>query len=224
VFCQNYDTSHGHEGRKLAAAELAHLFLRLQAAGCHNINLVTPSHVVPQILEALPIAIEEGFSLPLVYNTSGYDSRETLRLLDGVVDIYMPDFKLWTAEVAARYLLAEDYPAVAREAIVAMHRQVGDLMVDEDGLALRGLLVRHLVLPGMLADTRAIVHYLVQEISPHAYLNLMDQYHPAGQVPGDARFSAVDRYLNRAEFTQALKLARKAGLWRLDPWPILGDK
>lgn len=222
VFCQNYETSHGQEGQELTAEELAQLFLGLEAAGCHNVNLVTPSHVVPQILEALPLAMERGFHSPLVYNTSGYDSLDTLRLLEGVVDLYMPDFKLWSVSASERYLLAGDYPAVAREAVREMYRQVGDLVVDERGIALRGLLVRHLVMPGMLDDTAAILGFLARDVSVDTYLNLMAQYYPAGQVPGSGLYASIDRGLERGEFNQARRLALRAGFWRLDPWPDTG--
>jgi len=153
----------------------------LQDAGCHNINLVTPTHVVPQILEALPVAVEMGLEIPLVYNSSGYDSVETLRLLDGIVDVYMPDFKFWDPEVSRRFCDAEDYPGVAQAAIREMHRQVGDLVIDADGIARRGLLVRHLVMPGGAAGTREVMRFLAREVSPNTYVNLMDQWRPAGE-------------------------------------------
>src|SRR5262249_32610223 len=155
--------------------DLARVMLSLQRKGCHNINFVTPEHVAPQIVEALPFAIRMGLRLPLVYNTSSYDSQESLHVMDGLVDIYMPDFKLWDNEMSREYLAASNYPDVARGVIAEMHRQVGDLMVDEDGLALRGLLVRHLVMPGRLDDTRNIARWLA-ELSRDTYLNVMDQY------------------------------------------------
>jgi putative pyruvate formate lyase activating enzyme len=216
VFCQNYELSHLGEGNEVTASELAGQMLRLQAAGCHNINLVTPSHVVPQILEALPLATEGGLQLPLIYNTGGYDSVETLRLLDGVVDIYMPDFKLWDPQHCRKYLTTADYAEAARAALREMHRQVGDLIVDEDGLALRGLLVRHLVMPGLLDDTQAILQFLAEQLSPDTFVNVMSQYRPAGRALLDLRFSAIRRPLASTEYRQALRLARAAGLWRLD--------
>ncbi len=179
-------------------------------------NLVTPSHVVPQILEALLIAVPAGFHLPLVYNTGSYDGLQTIRLLEGVVDIYMPDFKLWDPASCREYLRAEDYAEVARNAIKAMHEQVGVLSVDENGLALRGVLVRHLVMPGMLEDTRAILRWLATELSPDTYVNLMDQYRPAHQAETEPQFAEINRRVSRAEFRQAEELATAAGLWRLD--------
>jgi putative pyruvate formate lyase activating enzyme len=218
VFCQNFDLSQRADGTEVTAAELAGMMLDLQAAGCHNLNFVTPEHVVPQILEALPLAIAGGLRLPLVYNTSAYDSAESLRLMDGVVDIYMPDFKLWHAEHCAKYLCARDYADAARVAIGAMHGQVGELKVDEDGLALRGVLVRHLVMPGLLDDTREILRWLAAECSPDTYVNLMDQYRPAYKAETDSRFAAINRRLQWAEYEQALEHAREAGLWRLDKY------
>jgi putative pyruvate formate lyase activating enzyme len=216
VFCQNFEISQLAEGRELDAGQLTAVMLRLQEAGCHNINFVTPEHVVPQILEALPGAIADGLRLPLVYNTGAYDSLESIRLLDGVVDIYMPDFKLWDPQHCAKYLRARDYAASARAAIQAMHNQVGVLCRDEEGLALRGLLVRHLVMPGMLEDTRAILRWLANELSPDTYLNLMDQYHPAHKAETEPQFSGINRCLSRSEFDRAVVFAGAAGLWRLD--------
>src|SRR5262245_32943421 len=175
VFCQNFETSQVGEGEELDARGLARLMLSLQRQGCHNINLVTPEHVAPQIVEALPHAIATGLRLPLVYNTSAYDSLDSLRVLDGLVDVYLPDFKLGGEAASRQYLSAVNYPRAAREAIGAMHRQVGDRKADEDGLALRGVLVRHPVMPGRLEDTRRIAGWLAA-LSPDAYLNLMDQY------------------------------------------------
>ena len=215
VFCQNFDISQQGDGAEVTAAALARLMLDLQAAGCHNINFVTPEHVVPQILEALPPAIEGGLRLPLVYNTSAYDSLESIRLLDGVVDIYMPDFKLWEPEHCAKYLTARDYADAARDAIRTMHAQVGELKVDEDGLALRGVLVRHLVMPGLLDDTREIMRWL-SALSRDTYINVMDQYRPAYKVETESRFAAINRRLDNAEYEQAIELARAAGLWRFD--------
>jgi putative pyruvate formate lyase activating enzyme len=189
------------------------MMLELQARGCHNINFVTPEHVVPQILEALPLAIEGGLRLPLVYNTSAYDSLHSLQLMDGVVDVYMPDFKLWDPERCRRLLRAPDYPEAARAAIAAMHAQVGPLRVDEDGLALRGVLVRHLVMPGMLEDTREIMAWL-GALSPDTYVNVMDQYQPAWKTVGMA--GDLGRRLRPREMAQAEALARAAGLWRFD--------
>jgi len=215
VFCQNYAISHLGEGRPVPPQALAAMMLHLQDAGCHNINLVTPEHVAPQILEALPLAVEAGLDLPLVYNTSAYDAMDCLRLLDGVVDIYMPDFKCWDREVARRYLLAPDYPEVAQASIAEMHRQSGDLVFDERGLALRGLLVRHLVMPEGLAGTVDVMRWLAASVSPDTYVNLMDQYAPAGKV-GASRFPELNRRITADEYRDALASARGAGLWRFD--------
>jgi putative pyruvate formate lyase activating enzyme len=216
VFCQNCDISQQGDGTEVTAEELARLMIELQAAGCHNVNFVTPEHVVPQILEALVIAVGRGLQLPLVYNTSAYDSLESLRLMDGLVDIYMPDFKLWHAEHCAKYLMARDYPDAARSAIAAMHAQVGELKVDEDGLALRGVLVRHLVMPGLLEDTREIMHWLATELSRDTYVNVMDQYRPAWKAKSEPRFTEINRSLKPSEFERAIECAHAAGLWRLD--------
>lgn len=215
VFCQNFETSQLGEGKELDARGLARLMLQLQKQGCHNINFVTPEHVVPQIVEALPIAIDMGLRLPLVYNTSGYDSLESLQVMDGLVDIYMPDFKLWDQEASRLYLAAVNYPQVTRGVIAEMHRQVGELKADEDGLALRGVLVRHLVMPGRLNDTREIVGWL-GSLSRDMYLNLMDQYYPAWKAKTNPRFEDINRRLTRPEITQATEMAHAAGLWRLD--------
>ena len=216
VFCQNYDLSHRNTGREVTAVELAGLMLELQEAGCHNLNFVTPSHVVPQILEALVIAVERGLRVPLVYNTGGYDRPEVIRLLDGVFDLYLPDFKLWSADAAARYLTARDYPDTARQALRTMHEQVGVLRVDEDGLALRGVVLRHLVMPGLPDETREILRWVATALSPDTHVNLMDQYHPDGRVGQDGRFHSIDRRLRSDELEAAYAEARRAGLWRFD--------
>ncbi|MFH1907481.1 MAG: radical SAM protein, partial [Chloroflexota bacterium] len=178
-YCQNHDISQTDAGREVEPQELAAILLELQAYGCHNINFVSPSHVVAQILAALALAARAGLRLPLVYNTGGYDSMSALKLLDGVIDIYMPDMKYAHSDHASRYSVARDYPQVNRAALKEMHRQVGDLLIDENGLAQRGLLVRHLLLPDDLAGTPEILRFLAEEISPNTYLNLMDQYRPA---------------------------------------------
>ncbi len=217
VFCQNHDISHVPAGRPLSAEQLAAVMLELQAAGCHNLNWVTPSHVVPQLLEALALAADRGLRLPIVYNSSGYDAPETLRWLDGVVDIYLPDFKFWDPAVARRLAHAPDYPAVARAALRAMHRQVGDLVCDASGLARRGVLVRHLVLPGGLAGTRSVAAWLARELSPRTWINVMAQYHPAGPVrAAPEQYPELNRPLEPGEFGQALAEARAAGLSRFD--------
>jgi putative pyruvate formate lyase activating enzyme len=191
------------------------MMLELQEMGCHNINFVTPEHVVPQILEALPLAIERGLRLPIVYNTSAYDSMDSLHLMDGIVDIYMPDFKFWDPELSLRYLKAKDYAEAARRAIKEMHRQVGPLKLDENGLAKRGVLVRHLVMPGGIAGTAEIMRFLAGEVSPDTYVNVMAQYYPAGKV-GDEKYAEINRRTTNSEYLEAVWLAQEAGLWRFD--------
>ena len=213
VFCQNYEISHLGQGVEVDECQLASMMVSLQRQGCHNINFVTPSHVVPQIIADLPMAVEKGLTVPLVYNSSGYDSVETLKLLEGIFDIYMPDFKFWSEESGKRYAKAPDYPEVARNAILEMHRQVGDLVMDEDGVAVKGLLVRHLVMPGGLDETREIMRFLARRISSDTYVNVMDQYRPCGKA---RQYSPIDRGLTYDEFQDALKSAREAGLHRLD--------
>jgi putative pyruvate formate lyase activating enzyme len=213
IFCQNWEISHGGEGEEISIEDLAAMMLILQKRGCHNINFVTPSHQVYQILAALPAAIEGGLNVPLVYNTGGYDALETLRLLDGVVDIYMPDFKFWDPQVAKDLTQAEDYPEIARQALKEMHRQVGDLVMDEQGVARRGLLVRHLVLPDGLAGTREIMEFLAREVSPNTYVNVMGQYRPCGRA---GEHPSLRKFLTGPEHVEAQQLAREAGLTRLD--------
>jgi|SRR5262245_16043007 len=215
VFCQNFETSQLGEGDELDARELARVMIRLQEIGCHNINFVTPEHVVPQIVEALPYAIDMGLRLPLVYNTSSYDSMESLQVMEGLVDVYMPDFKLWDGEASRRYLAAANYPTVARQVIAEMYRQVGELKVDEDGLALRGVLIRHLVMPGRLEDTQHIVRWAA-DLSRDTYFNLMDQYYPAYKAKSNPHFADINRRVTRPELVEAERMARDAGLWRLD--------
>ncbi len=220
VFCQNFDISQVISGLETEPVELAAMMLELQAAGCHNINFVTPEHVVPQALEGLLIAAKAGLRLPVVYNTSAYDSPESLRLLDGVVDIYMPDFKFWDERLTLRYVKARDYPEVARASIREMHRQVGALKFDEYGLAKRGVLVRHLVMPGCLEDTRAVLKFIADEISPDTYVNVMAQYHPGGKV-ANARYAEINRRLTPAEYNEAVRTAYAVGLHRLDERPLV---
>ncbi len=222
VFCQNFDISWQVRGTPTPPDRLARMMLELQSLGCHNINFVTPEHVVPQILEALPAAIEGGLRLPLVYNTSAYDSMESLALLDGVVDIYMPDFKYWDPECGRKYSRAPDYPEVARRTIKEMYRQVGDLTLDENGVARRGLLIRHLVMPGNVAGTREVMRWIAEELSPTTYVNLMPQYYPAGKV-SRLEFREINRRLTPAEYESALEEAWRAGLKRLDPRRLPGS-
>jgi len=232
VFCQNYEISQAirpgsggkgqaHEGHPPEA--IAAMMLELQDRGCHNINFVTPEHVAPQVVEAVAVAVDRGLGLPIVYNTSAYDALESIELMDGIVDIYMPDFKYWSAERSRTYLKAENYPEAARAAIEAMHRQVGMLVVDDEGLAKRGLIVRHLVMPGALDETLAILQWIADRLGRDTYVNLMDQYYPAGKV-GAAQYSELDRRLTSREFAEARGMARELGLRRLDvrrPHPIL---
>ena len=215
VFCQNHQLSWLGEGRTIPAPELATMFLHLQASGCHNINLVTPSHVVPQILEALLLAVEEGLHLPLVYNTSGYDSLTALALLDGVVDIYMPDCKYWDADAAACCSHAADYREVACTAIKEMHRQVGPLVLDETGLASRGILLRHLVMPDGVAGTPHVLRWIARELGLDTYVNLMSQYHPAGCVDHD-HYARIARQVTRQEMEDAYNCAAACGLRRIE--------
>jgi putative pyruvate formate lyase activating enzyme len=215
VFCQNSDASQIGEGEEVSPHDLSRMMLQLQDEGCHNINFVTPEHVVPQILEALLLAVERGLRLPLVYNTSSYDSAHSIRLMDGVIDIYMPDFKLWDRERSRRYLLAPDYPDAARQVIRSMYEQVGELTVNEDGLALRGVIVRHLVMPGMLDDTREILHFLGR-LSGDTYVNIMDQYYPAYRAKTEEKFRDINRRIAPEEMKEAYAQARAAGLWRFD--------
>jgi putative pyruvate formate lyase activating enzyme len=212
IFCQNEDISQYVRGRRVGPETLAAVFLEVQEIGCHNLNLVTPTHVTPQILEALAVAARLGLRLPIVWNCGGYESLEVLELLDGVVDIYMPDFKLWDPEVAKRLLDAPDYPEVARQAIAEMHRQVGDLELDRHGVARRGLLLRHLVLPNGLAGTADVAEFIAS-LSPTTYFNLMDQYRPCHRAHETA---GIERSPNFDEWKTALAQTRAAGLQRLD--------
>jgi putative pyruvate formate lyase activating enzyme len=214
-FCQNYEVSHLGCGQETSSERLAEMMLELQGAGCHNINFVTPTHVVSQILEALVLAVEAGLRLPLVYNTSAYDSLESLQRLDGVIDIYMPDFKMWDSRVALKYLAAKNYPEAARRAIKEMHRQVGELKIDEQGLAKRGVLVRHLVMPGGIAGTREVTKFLAREVSADTYINLMAQYSPAYKV-SEEKFPEINRRITQQEYAEAVTAAQKAGLYRFD--------
>ncbi len=211
VFCQNFDISWQEHGRPVRPKQLADMMLDLQAHGCHNVNFVTPSHVVPQILEALLLAAEDGLTLPLVYNTGGYDRLETLQLLDGVVDVYMPDLKFWSPAAAKQLADAEDYAQVACLAVKEMHRQVGDLVLDEAGLARRGLLVRHLVMPEGLDDTRRIMHFLAAEISRDTFINIMPQYRPEGLA---AQYESINQPLTLTDYNRAIAIAEEEGLRR----------
>ena len=213
LFCQNFDISHQGYGQEVSDKELAAIMLALQHQGCHNINFVTPSHVVPQILSALEIAIQDGLVIPLVFNSGGYDRPSTLRLLENVFDIYMPDLKFWDPEIAAKACQARDYPEIARNAVREMHRQVGDLTLDENGIAQKGLLIRHLVLPGGLAGTREIMRFIAQEISTQSYVNIMSQYRPCGRA---SEIKGLNASVSSADFHTALQQAIEAGITRLD--------
>lgn len=212
-FCQNYEISHLKEGVEVEPEQMAAMMIHLAERGCHNINFVTPTHVVPQLLESLAQAAEHGLDIPLVYNSSGYDKKETLEILDGIVDIYMPDFKFWDGRWAERYCEAPDYPERAEKALKEMHRQVGDLVIDDQGVAVRGLLVRHLVMPGDIAGTEKVLEFIADEISPNTYVNVMDQYRPCGDAHKD---EYTNRRLSSQEFREAIEAARRAGLTRLD--------
>jgi putative pyruvate formate lyase activating enzyme len=213
-FCQNYEISHMREGMDVEPQHIAEMMIRLANGGCHNINFVTPTHVVPQILESLPIAIERGLRVPLVYNCGGYEMVETIKLLEGVIDIYMPDFKFWEPMWSERYCNAGDYKEMACSAIKEMHRQVGDLIINEEGIAERGLLIRHLVMPRDVSSTRQVLKFIAHEISPNTYVNVMDQYRPCGNA---YQYEYINRRLSAKEFREAMKMARDVGLVRLDP-------
>jgi putative pyruvate formate lyase activating enzyme len=216
VFCQNWDISQRPAGRESTAEEIASMMLDLQEQGCHNINFVTPEHVAPQVVEAMTLAVPAGLCVPIVYNTSAYDGLASLELMDGLVDIYMPDFKFWDPQTARRLGRAFDYPEVARAAITEMHRQVGELRFGADGLAKRGLLVRHLVMPGHGDETAAILQWLADRLGPDTYVNIMSQYRPAHRVAGSDRYSDIDKRPDRSEMESAFAAARSAGLWRFD--------
>ena len=213
IFCQNYDISHLGQGEEVSDEQLAGIMLALQKKGCHNINFVTPSHVVPQILSAVGIAVQKGLSLPLVYNTGGYDAVDTLTLLNGVFDIYMPDFKFWDPMIAKVSCNAKDYPEVAQKALLEMYRQVGDLFIDETGIAKRGILLRHLVLPHGLSGTREIMKFIARRVSKNTYVNIMPQYRPCGRA-GDVQ--ELSFHLSQKDYESALQAAEEEGIQRLD--------
>ena len=213
VFCQNYDISHLGEGREVQIDALGEMMLSLWRQGCHNINFVTPSHQAAQIIAALPHAIEGGLDIPLVYNCGGYEEPATLRLLDGIFDIYMPDFKYGDSQTALRFSGIPHYVETAEDALKEMHRQVGDLVIDERGVAVRGLLIRHLVLPGGLAGTRRVMGFIAREISPDTYVNIMDQYRPCFKAAG---YPPLNRRITGSEFEEAVAIAREEGIRRLN--------
>lgn len=245
VFCQNHDIAHQKNGFHLSPEELGEWFMKLQDVGnCHNINLVTPEHVVPQVVLAILKAKELGLRLPIVYNTSSFDSLASIELLDGLVDIYLPDFKVWNASTSKRLLKADDYAEVAKESIKAMHAQVGDLCFTPDGLAKKGVLLRHLVMPGHEEEGKHIVRWLAENVSKDLYIHVMEQYHPRAHVgkekrgrsgraadvadaivePGgeaadkqakkEVRYAEINRPVDLKEVESVRKAAEQSGLWR----------
>lgn len=217
MFCQNYDISHLKEGVEVEPEHIAGMMIQLSERGCHNINFVTPTHVVPQLLEALILAVEHGLKVPLVYNSGGYDKVETLEILDGIFDIYMPDFKFIDSQTAERLSMARDYPEVAKVAIKEMHRQVGDLTLNEARVAVSGLILRHLVMPDGLAETKEILGFIAKEISKNTYVNIMDQYRPCGE---SHVYPPIDRRITKEEYKEAIKIAHKEDIHRLDSGSI----
>ncbi len=213
LFCQNYSISHLGEGTHVSFEKFAEIMLSLQKQGCHNINIVTPTHQMPMLLRSILLASEKGLKLPIVYNCGGYESLHAIELLDGVIDIYMPDFKYADPTMALKYSAAEDYPDSAKAAIKEMHRQVGDLITDQRGIAMRGLLVRHLVLPEDISGTAGVVRFLAEKISRNTYINIMDQYHPCFQA---FQNPPLDRRLTQQEYADAIQMAIDAGLKRID--------
>ena len=211
VFCQNYDISHLGKGEPMTPSDMARVMVRLQEMGCHNINFVTPTHYAPQILASLPEAIERGLRLPIVYNCSGYESIEVIRLLEGVVDIYMPDAKYMDGRHSEKFSNAPDYPEVIKEVLKEMHRQVGDLTANPEGIAERGLLIRHLVMPHGVASSEAVLRFIAEEISVHSYVNIMDQYRPEY---GAHEFPEINRRITQKEYLEAVQWARRYQLYR----------
>lgn len=211
VFCQNYEISYCGEGREIGTGELAEIMLRLQRKGCHNINLVSPSHIVPQIVEGIFIAAKKGLDIPIVYNTGGYDLTDTLKLLDGIIDIYMPDIKFSDDEIAQKYLGIKKYYSIAKAAVKEMYSQVGSLKTDDGNIAYRGLIIRHLILPENLAGTGEIMRFISEEISKDTYVNIMTQYYPAYKA---SNYEKLSRRITRQEYENAVKSARLAGLSR----------
>ncbi len=213
VYCQNWEISHKRLGNEVTADELATIMLHLQHFGCHNINLVSPSHVVAQIIAAVSIAAAKGLRVPLVYNSGGYDSPEALHLLRGIIDIYMPDMKYGDPALGRKYSKVRNYTEVNFAAVREMHRQVGDLQMDDTGIGRRGLLVRHLVLPNQIAGSAIIMKFLAEEISPHTYINIMDQYYPCYRAD---EYPVLNRQVTRKEYEEACSQALDSGLYRLD--------
>jgi putative pyruvate formate lyase activating enzyme len=211
VFCQNYDISHLGRGERIASYDMTRIMLRLQEIGCHNINFVTPTHYAPQIVASLPEAIEKGLRLPIVYNCSGYESLEVIRLLEGIIDIYMPDAKYMDEKYSKRFSNAPDYPEVIKKVIKEMHRQVGDLTINAEGIAERGLLIRHLVMPGEVASSEAMLKFIAEEISIHSYVNIMEQYRPEYQAH---EYHEISRRITLKEYMEAIQWAKHYRLYR----------
>lgn len=211
IFCQNYDISHIGEGKEVTTNEFADYMIYLQRLGCHNINFVTPTHFASQIISTLPKAIEMGLELPLVWNCGGYESIDVIKLLDGIVDIYMPDFKYSSSASAKKYSKAPDYPDIVKEVLREMHRQVGALKMDSRGIAYRGLLIRHLVMPDGIAGTREAMEFISKELSTDSYVNIMDQYRPCYKA---FEHPEISRKITSEEYEEAVRFAREAGLHR----------
>jgi len=211
IFCQNYDISHLGNGEPITSSDMAGMMVRLQEMGCHNINFVTPTHYAPQIVASLPEAIEKGLRLPIVYNCSGYESIEVIRLLEGVVDIYMPDAKYMDGRHSKEFSNAPDYPEIIKEVLKEMHRQVGDLTANSEGIAERGLLIRHLVMPHGVASSEAVLRFIAEEISVHSYVNIMDQYRPEYRAH---EFPEINRRITQKEYLEAIQWAKRYQLYR----------
>lgn len=214
VYCQNWTISHLGEGEEVSYEDLASIMLYLQNSGCHNINLVTPTHQIPQILKSLYIAREKGLKIPIVYNSGGYEAIESLKNLDGIIDIYMPDFKYGDSSLAEKYSKIKNYVEIAKQALIEMHRQVGDLIINQDGVAIRGLIVRHLVLPNNIAGTEDVLNF-ISKISKNTYINIMNQYRPCWQAD---EYPELNRRITKKEFNDAIRIALKYGLTRIDCW------
>ena len=211
IFCQNYDISHLGRGERITSSDMARVMVRLQEMGCHNINFVTPTHYAPQIVASLPEAIEKGLRLPIVYNCSGYESIEVIRLLEGIVDIYMPDAKYLDERYSKRFSNAPDYPDVIKKVLKEMHRQVGDLTLNDKGIAEQGLLIRHLVMPGGVASSEAMLKFIAEEISVHSYVNIMEQYRPEYQAD---EYPEINRRITHKEYLEAIQWAKQYHLYR----------
>jgi putative pyruvate formate lyase activating enzyme len=211
LFCQNYDISHLGGGERITSSDMARNMIRLQEMGCHNINFVTPTHYAPQIVGSLPEAIEKGLRLPIVYNCSGYESMEVIRLLEGIVDIYMPDVKYLDEKHSKRFSNAPDYPEVIKKILKEMHRQVGDLTTNAKGIAERGLLIRHLVMPNEVASSEAVLKFIAEEISVHSYVNIMDQYRPEYRAH---EYPEINRRITHKEYMEAIQWAKHYQLYR----------